>query len=55
MREDYGSLPMNMHDDGFGDIGFDVDTPDLARDGLHPELEVIYSSKIIQTNWKMTH
>lgn len=41
MREDYGSLPMNMHDDGFGDIGFDVDTPDLARDGLHPELEVI--------------
>ncbi|CAO1429194.1 unnamed protein product [Diamesa hyperborea] len=39
MREDYGSLPMNMHDDGFGDIGFDVDTPDLARDGLHPELE----------------
>lgn len=43
MREDYGSLPMNMHDDGFGDIGFDVDTPDLARDGLHPELEVIYS------------
>ena len=45
MREDYGSLPMNMHDDGFGDIGFDVDTPDLARDGLHPELEVILQLK----------
>lgn len=31
MREDYGSLPMNMHDDGFGEIGFDA--PDLVRDG----------------------
>jgi cohesin complex subunit SCC1 len=37
MREDYGSLPMNMHDDGFGDIGFD--TPDLVRDALEPNLE----------------
>lgn len=39
MREDYGSLPMNMHDDGFGEIGFD--TPDLARDGgLNPTIDV---------------
>ena len=43
MREDYGSLPMNMHDDGFGEIGFD--TPDLVRDGLNPTIEV---SQIIQ-------
>jgi hypothetical protein len=38
MREDYGSLPMNMHDDGFGEIGFD--TPDLVRDGLNPAIDV---------------
>jgi cohesin complex subunit SCC1 len=36
MREDYGSLPMNMHDDGFGEIGFDG--PDL-RDGLNPTID----------------
>lgn len=33
MREDYGSLPMNIHDDGFGDIAFDADTPDMVRSG----------------------
>lgn len=39
MREDYGSLPMNMHDDGFGEIGFDGS--DLVRDGLNPTIDVI--------------
>ncbi|XP_037950315.1 double-strand-break repair protein rad21 homolog [Teleopsis dalmanni] len=34
MREDYGSLSLSLHDDGFGDIGFDGDTPDLIRAGL---------------------
>ena len=38
MREDYGSLPMNMHDDGFGEIGFDG--ADLVRDGLNPTIDV---------------
>lgn len=38
MREDYGSLPMNIHDDGFGDMGFDADTPDMARSGIDGEL-----------------
>lgn len=42
MREDYGSLPMNMHDDGFGEIGFD--TPDLVRDGLNPTIDVSHKS-----------
>lgn len=37
MREDYGSLPMNIHDDGFGDIAFD--TPDLVRDLEQPNIE----------------
>lgn len=39
MREDYGTLPMSMHDDGFGDMGFDSDPQDLARDGLDPNME----------------
>lgn len=43
MREDYGSLPMNMHDDGFGEIGFD--TPDLVRDGLNPTIDVSLCEK----------
>lgn len=39
MREDYGTLPMSMHDDGFGDMGFDSDPQDLARDGLDPNMD----------------
>lgn len=39
MREDYGSMSMSMHDDGFGDMGFDADTPDLVRDGMDPNID----------------
>lgn len=39
MREDYGTLPMSIHDDGFGDMGFDTDPQDLARDGLDPNMD----------------
>lgn len=38
MREDYGTLPMNIHDDGFGDMGFD-DTPDIVRDRIDEPME----------------
>uniref|UniRef100_A0A1Q3FXL7 Putative sister chromatid cohesion complex cohesin subunit n=2 Tax=Culex tarsalis TaxID=7177 RepID=A0A1Q3FXL7_CULTA len=38
MREDYGTLPMNIHDDGFGDMGFD-DTPDVIRDRIEEPME----------------
>ncbi|XP_053682555.1 double-strand-break repair protein rad21 homolog A isoform X2 [Sabethes cyaneus] len=38
MREDYGTLPMNIHDDGFGDMGFD-DTPDIVRERIEEPLE----------------
>ncbi|ALC39153.1 vtd [Drosophila busckii] len=31
MREDYGSLSMSLQDDGFGDIGFEADTPEMMR------------------------
>lgn len=41
MREDYGSLPMSIHDDGFGDIGgFDADGPDFIRDDVDPNIDV---------------
>lgn len=39
MREDYGTLPMSMHDDGFGDMAFDTETPDLGRAMIDPNLE----------------
>ncbi|XP_055526718.1 double-strand-break repair protein rad21 homolog isoform X2 [Wyeomyia smithii] len=38
MREDYGTLPMNIHDDGFGDMGFD-DTPDIVRERIEEPME----------------
>lgn len=41
MREDYGSLPMSIHDDGFGDIGgFDADGQDFIRDDVDPNIDV---------------
>uniref|UniRef100_A0A6B2E8Y9 Putative dna repair protein rad21 n=1 Tax=Phlebotomus kandelakii TaxID=1109342 RepID=A0A6B2E8Y9_9DIPT len=39
MREDYGTLPMSIHDDGFGDMGFDADTPGMARDAMDPTID----------------
>ncbi|CAH0553929.1 unnamed protein product [Brassicogethes aeneus] len=41
MREDYGTLSMVTNDDGFGDMGFDTDPPDLMRhaSGLEPSME----------------
>lgn len=40
MREDYGTLPLNIHDDGFGDMGFD-DAPDMVRDRMDDQMEVV--------------
>ncbi|XP_050349066.1 double-strand-break repair protein rad21 homolog isoform X2 [Nymphalis io] len=37
MREDYGSLNMVTHDDGFGDMGFDTDNPDIMREAIGNE------------------
>ncbi|XP_056637769.1 double-strand-break repair protein rad21 homolog isoform X3 [Diorhabda sublineata] len=41
MREDYGSITLVNHDDGFGDMGFDTDGPDLMRhaSGLTPSID----------------
>lgn len=40
MREDYGTLQMNMHDDGFGDIGFEPNAPDIVRNDLEDSMTV---------------
>ena len=56
MREDYGSLNLVTHDDGFGDMGFDVgdtDHPDIMREaigtegGLEQVCELTFRNKII--------
>lgn len=40
MREDYGNISLVPNDDGFGDMGFDADAPDLMRHGsLEPSME----------------
>lgn len=40
MREDYGNITLVHNDDGFGDMGFDADAPDLMRHGsLEPSME----------------
>lgn len=41
MREDYGNISLDTNDDGFGDMGFDTDGPDLMRhaSGLEPSIE----------------
>ncbi|XP_041632330.1 double-strand-break repair protein rad21 homolog isoform X2 [Drosophila kikkawai] len=31
MREDYASLSLSLQDDGFGDIGFEAETPEVIR------------------------
>lgn len=46
MREDYGSLPLAINDDGFGDIGFDTVGNDFIRDGVDPNIDV--SARILK-------
>lgn len=43
MREDYGSMSLVTNDDGFGDMGFDTDAPDLMRhtSALEPSMEQV--------------
>ncbi|XP_011685229.1 PREDICTED: double-strand-break repair protein rad21 homolog [Wasmannia auropunctata] len=41
MREDYGSLSLVTHDQGFGDMSFDAEPPELLRhgSGMEPSLD----------------
>lgn len=43
MREDYGNISLVPNDDGFGDMGFDTDAPDLMRhtSGMEPSMEQV--------------
>lgn len=43
MREDYGNISLVTNDDGFGDMGFDTDAPDLMRHtaGLEPSIDQV--------------
>lgn len=47
MREDYGNLTLVTNDDGFGDMGFDTDAPDLMRHtSLEPSNNLLFSDGI---------
>lgn len=48
MREDYGSLPLAINDDGFGDIGFDTVGNDFIRDGVDPNIDVCFDEIFLQ-------
>lgn len=44
MREDYGSLALVTHDQGFGDMSFDAEPPELLRHAgaVEPSLDQVY-------------
>lgn len=44
MREDYGSLALVTHDQGFGDMSFDAEPPELLRhaSAVEPSLDQVY-------------
>lgn len=48
MREDYGSLSLVTHDQGFGDMSFDAEPPELMRHagGMEPSLDQVKPLKI---------
>ncbi|XP_018565982.1 double-strand-break repair protein rad21 homolog isoform X2 [Anoplophora glabripennis] len=53
MREDYGNISLVNNDDGFGDMGFDTDAPDLMRhaSGLEPSMEqsnLLFSEPVLE-------
>ncbi|KAJ8985324.1 hypothetical protein NQ317_008354 [Molorchus minor] len=54
MREDYGNISLVTTDDGFGDMGFDTDAPDLMRHatGLEPSMEqsnLLFSEPVLES------
>ncbi|XP_030764518.1 double-strand-break repair protein rad21 homolog isoform X2 [Sitophilus oryzae] len=54
MREEYGNISLVNHDDGFGDMGFDTDTPELMRHatGLEPSMEqsnLLFSEPVLDS------
>ncbi|XP_041673671.1 double-strand-break repair protein rad21 homolog isoform X2 [Drosophila eugracilis] len=48
MREDYGSLSLSLQDDGFGDIGFEAETPEIMRGSIASNInEKLFGSNIL--------
>ncbi|EDV33970.1 uncharacterized protein Dana_GF20565 [Drosophila ananassae] len=48
MREDYGSLSLSLQDDGFGDIGFESETPEVIRGSLTSNIsEKLFDSEVL--------
>lgn len=49
MREDYGSLSLVTHDQGFGDMSFDAEPPELLRhgSGIEPSLDQVCVYSIV--------
>lgn len=47
MREDYGSLSLVTHDQGFGDMSFDAEPPELLRhgSGMEPSLDQVFMNE----------
>lgn len=44
MREDYGNLSLVSHDQGFGDMSFDAEPPELLRhagSAIEPSLDQV--------------
>lgn len=53
MREEYGNISLVNHDDGFGDMGFDSEAPELMRHatGLEPSMEqsnLLFSEPVLE-------
>ncbi|KAH8379898.1 hypothetical protein KR009_007823 [Drosophila setifemur] len=49
MREDYGSLSLSLQDDGFGDIGFEAETPEMMRGSLPSNInDKLFDSEVLE-------
>ncbi|XP_070852296.1 double-strand-break repair protein rad21 homolog isoform X2 [Drosophila suzukii] len=49
MREDYGSLTISLQDDGFGDIGFEAETPEIMRGSITSNInDKLFDSDVLE-------
>uniref|UniRef100_A0A6P4EEL5 Double-strand-break repair protein rad21 homolog n=1 Tax=Drosophila rhopaloa TaxID=1041015 RepID=A0A6P4EEL5_DRORH len=49
MREDYGSLSLSLQDDGFGDIGFEAEAPEIMRGSVSSNInDKLFDSDVLE-------
>ncbi|XP_017048863.1 double-strand-break repair protein rad21-like protein 1 isoform X1 [Drosophila ficusphila] len=49
MREDYGSMSLSLQDDGFGDIGFEAETPEIIRGSIPSNInDKLFDSDVLE-------